>query len=119
MAWQQPVIYGASSLSALGMDPSMETTLALSAAAEAEVARLGAKVGKERDVVIVCEAVEGHPAQALVQAAEGASLLVVGTRGHGGFVGALLGSVSQHVVAQASCPVVVVPDDSRRRGSKA
>jgi nucleotide-binding universal stress UspA family protein len=52
--------------------------------------------------------VEGHPAQVLARAAEGADLLVVGSRGHGGFAGLLLGSVSEHVVAHAPCPVVVV-----------
>jgi nucleotide-binding universal stress UspA family protein len=50
----------------------------------------------------------GHPAGALLDSSEGAALLVVGSRGHGGFSGMLLGSVSQHVVAHATCPVVVV-----------
>jgi nucleotide-binding universal stress UspA family protein len=52
--------------------------------------------------------VDDHPAAALIAAAEGADLLVVGSRGHGGFAGALLGSVSGHVAAHASCAVVVV-----------
>jgi nucleotide-binding universal stress UspA family protein len=52
--------------------------------------------------------VEGHPALALLDAAVGANLLVVGSRGHGGFSGMLLGSVSQHVVCHALCPVLVV-----------
>jgi nucleotide-binding universal stress UspA family protein len=52
--------------------------------------------------------VEDHAAQALLDAAEGADLVVVGSRGHGGFSGALLGSVSQHVVQHATCPVVVI-----------
>jgi nucleotide-binding universal stress UspA family protein len=51
---------------------------------------------------------EGHPAQLLVEEAQDASLLVVGSRGHGAFAGMLLGSVSQHCVSHASCPVVVV-----------
>jgi nucleotide-binding universal stress UspA family protein len=54
-------------------------------------------------------AVAGHPAEELCSLAEGADLLVVGERGLGGFGGLLLGSVSQQVVAHASCPVVVVP----------
>jgi len=51
---------------------------------------------------------EGHPAQVLVAAAQGARLLVVGSRGHGEFAAALLGSVSQNCVHHAPCPVVVV-----------
>ncbi|WP_329018626.1 universal stress protein [Micromonospora rifamycinica] len=53
--------------------------------------------------------VRGHPAQVLLDAADGAQLLVVGSRGHGAFAGMLLGSVSQHCVQHASCPVVIVP----------
>jgi nucleotide-binding universal stress UspA family protein len=52
--------------------------------------------------------VRGHPALALLDASEGADLLVVGSRGHGGFAGMLLGSVSQHVIAHATCPVLVI-----------
>jgi nucleotide-binding universal stress UspA family protein len=51
---------------------------------------------------------EGTPATALIDAAEGADLLVVGSRGHGAFAGMLLGSVSLHVTTHAPCPVTVV-----------
>jgi len=51
---------------------------------------------------------EGNAAQVLLDAADGADLLVVGSRGHGGFTEALLGSVSQHCVHHAHCPVVVI-----------
>ena len=50
----------------------------------------------------------GHPVEVLVAAARGADLLVVGSRGHVALPGRLLGSVSEHVAARASCPVVVV-----------
>ena len=52
--------------------------------------------------------VEGGPAPALLEAAEGADLLVVGSRGRGGFTGLLLGSVSQQCAHHAPCPVVIV-----------
>lgn len=51
---------------------------------------------------------EGGAAKVLLDACEGAIMLVVGTRGHGGFAGLLLGSVSANVAEHASCPVLVI-----------
>ncbi|MFF5313287.1 universal stress protein [Streptomyces massasporeus] len=55
------------------------------------------------------EVVRGHPVQVLTDASEHALGLVVGTRGHGGFTGMVLGSVSQGVLHHARCPVITVP----------
>jgi len=60
------------------------------------------------NVVIRPSVVAGHAAEVLVRAACGADLLVVGSRGLGGFAAALLGSVSQHCVHRAPCPVLVI-----------
>jgi nucleotide-binding universal stress UspA family protein len=57
-----------------------------------------------------------HPAKALVELSAGADLLVVGSRGRGGFSEMLLGSVSHAAVLHAVCPVVVVPSQRDERG---
>jgi nucleotide-binding universal stress UspA family protein len=61
-----------------------------------------------------CHAPCDLPAGALLEAAEGASLLVVGARGVGGFKGLLLGSVSRRILQEATCPVAVVRDAAER-----
>jgi|ERR1022692_1425309 nucleotide-binding universal stress UspA family protein len=60
------------------------------------------------DVHVEAVVRHGNAAQVLIEAAADADLLVVGSRGHGGFAEALLGSVSQHCVHHAPCPVVVI-----------
>ncbi len=60
------------------------------------------------DVTVTGETSEQAPAPALIAAAKGADLLVVGSRGLGGFQGLLIGSVSQYCTRHATCPVVVV-----------
>jgi nucleotide-binding universal stress UspA family protein len=62
----------------------------------------------DAEVEVRPRVVEGRAGQVLVDAADGADLLVVGCRGHGGLAEALLGSVGQYCVHRASCPVVIM-----------
>jgi len=69
---------------------------------------LAETLGDDPGIKVTGQAVEGSPAKVLIDASERADLVVVGTRGHGGFTGMLLGSVSQHLTAHAACTVAVV-----------
>jgi nucleotide-binding universal stress UspA family protein len=64
--------------------------------------------GDANGVVVERRVVEGAPATVLVDESRQADLLIVGSRGHGGFAGLLLGSVSQQCAHHAACPVVIV-----------
>ena len=77
-------------------------------AAEEAVAK-AAQLGESQPVSVTVRAVSGLPAQELIEASRDADLLVVGSRGGGGFARLMLGSVSDQVVHHAYCPVVVVP----------
>jgi nucleotide-binding universal stress UspA family protein len=66
------------------------------------------ELGDDPPVPVRANVKQGRPAKVLMEESAGADLLVVGERGHGGFVGLVLGSVSQHVAAYAKCPVAVV-----------
>ncbi|MEN3534298.1 universal stress protein [Microbispora sp. ZYX-F-249] len=68
--------------------------------------------GRCPEVPVREELVYGHPVDALVQAARGAGLLVVGSRGRGALGSAMLGSVSRGVLHHAECPVAVVRSPS-------
>ena len=92
-----------------GIPLAAEDWTALGSAASTFVDKFVAEVvGEPEGVELEVEAVHGTAANVLVDAAREAALLVVGARGHGGFAGLLLGSVSQQCVHHATCPVVIV-----------
>jgi nucleotide-binding universal stress UspA family protein len=63
--------------------------------------------GEDQPAGLRAVVTEGHPAKVLLDASADAEMLVVGSRGHGGFAGMLLGSVSAHCAEHAICPVLV------------
>ena len=68
-----------------------------------------AALGLPADVRVTCRVLHGAPGRRLVESSRGAEMLVVGSRGTGGFLGLVMGSTAAQVVGHASCPVVVVP----------
>jgi len=102
-AWEFPVVYGYPAPMLNGVDfEELATQIVKDAITEASS-------GAEAEP-IYCKVIEGNAAAALLRESAGADLLVVGSRGHGGFVEALLGSTGQHCVHHATCPVVVIRD---------
>lgn len=77
-------------------------------AAEEAVAKAAAQLGESQPALVTVRAVSGSPSQELIEASRDADLLVVGSRGGGGFARLMMGSVSDQVVHYAHCPVVVV-----------
>jgi nucleotide-binding universal stress UspA family protein len=81
-------------------------------AAEELMRQAASRIGDAQPASVTVRAVNGLPARELIDASKDASLIVVGSRGGGGFSRLLLGSVSSQVVHHAACPVVVVPHKS-------
>jgi nucleotide-binding universal stress UspA family protein len=82
-------------------DPSQRT-------AEDLLKEIKEVLGEDPPVLVQPLVKQGNPAKVLIEQSADAQLLVVGTRGHGGFRGLVLGSVSQHVASYAKCSVAVV-----------
>jgi len=103
-AWTFPAIFGPTYI-----PPEMLDKRLIEEQAEKTLSDAVAEVAGENPLAYVERIVtEGPAAQALVEAAADADLLVVGSRGHGGFTGLLLGSVSQQCAHHAPCAVVIV-----------
>lgn len=103
-AWEYPAFYG---WSGQGV-PTAEAFNPEEIADRTLTDTVDKVAGADPGVRITRMVVPGGAPQALLQAAKGAALLVVGSRGLGGFSGVLLGSVSRHVTEHAPCPVTVV-----------
>lgn len=104
-AWSYPFAMG------VGVDASELLMKGAESSAEAVLDHAMERVPKASGVEPVL--VMGLAAESLLEAAEGADLLVLGSRGRGGFAGLLLGSVSHQCAQHATCPVVIVPADAQ------
>jgi nucleotide-binding universal stress UspA family protein len=110
IAWQLPVQssgYGYSPMTVAECSEFIQTATKTVQEAVGEV------TGPEGNPRVHTVVAEGNPAQVLMDASEGADLLVLGTRGHGWFTETLLGSVTQDCVHHAHCPVVVMRGASK------
>ncbi|MEU8926454.1 universal stress protein [Kitasatospora sp. NPDC048545] len=103
-AWEYPAFYG---WAGQGV-PTVETFHPEELAGKTLSDTVAKVVGEDPGVRISETVMPGNAAKALLEAAGGAALIVVGSRGLGGFSGVLLGSVSRHLTEHAPCPVVVV-----------
>lgn len=102
-AWSIPaIVYAGGAYVDVRPDESERASQLVSAEAVAAVA----EIDSELDVQATTP--NGQPTAALLAASEGADLLVVGSRGHGGFARLLLGSVSDQLAHHATCPVTIV-----------
>jgi nucleotide-binding universal stress UspA family protein len=109
-AWKVPVAAYESGWAAAALDPTAFEEAAAAALEGALVAANGATSGVNVSRIVR----EGQAADVLVAEAREADLLVVGSRGLGGFRGLLLGSVSQQCAHHAACPVMIVPPPHER-----
>lgn len=98
-AWQMPVTFGWAYVP--DYHPDQDATKILAEAVEAVF-------GANRPAGMRLSVDEGNPAKVLLEHSAGAQMLIVGSRGHGGFVGLLLGSVSANCAEHATCPVLVI-----------
>jgi nucleotide-binding universal stress UspA family protein len=106
-AWQDPARYGTAYGWAAAAFEGDTYATAMAKVLDETIAAAATEL--EAPVTVVPRVMQGHPVEVLLEAATGAQLLVVGSRGHGTFAGLMVGSVSQHCVQHAPCPVVVVP----------
>jgi nucleotide-binding universal stress UspA family protein len=111
MAWQLPMILRTSAWApiyvdeAAGLEEDARKTLD---------AVISGEIEPGDSQLVTARVVQGDPAQVLRRAAADADLLVLGSRGHGSFADALVGSVGQYCVHHAHCPVLIMRGEPRR-----
>ncbi|MFE7607059.1 universal stress protein [Streptomyces celluloflavus] len=103
LAWHYPAFYGS-----FGWPPSGGEFDARATGGQVLAEAVNEVAGRQPPVAIRTIVAHGTAPDVLLHAARQAGLLVVGSRGHGGFTEALLGSVAQHCTQHAPCPIVVV-----------
>ncbi|MEX2103247.1 MAG: universal stress protein [Gaiellaceae bacterium] len=112
-AWMVPLVIALPEPLVVGLTPpgpSVEEVYERLRGAAKDVLDSSVRAAREEPgIQVEGELIEGRAAQELLEAARDADLLVVGTRGRGGFAGLLLGSVSQQCAHHAPCPLVIVP----------
>ena len=107
-AWQLPYVVS-TPLGVVSVPVDEDAT----AEAEAELAAvIDAVAATHPETTVERQVVLGSPAAALIEEGADAALIVVGSRGRGGFAGLLLGSVSHQLAHHAPCPVVIVPSST-------
>jgi nucleotide-binding universal stress UspA family protein len=83
-------------------------------AAQAETDKVLAGLAGPRPDSVTVKAVHGFPVEELINAGKDADMIVLGSRGAGGFTRLMMGSVSSQVAHHAHCPVLIVPPEDRR-----
>jgi nucleotide-binding universal stress UspA family protein len=114
-AWEAPTIaaYPMSTPSVVSIDDTE-----MRVAAQHSTDALAERVGQSLDLPVEAYMGRGGPAEVLIAASEAADLLVVGSRGRGGFARLILGSTSTQCATHASVPTVVVPEDAHPVGTR-
>lgn len=102
--WSIPVTFGWDSAGLYGIDWQADAEKSL-------IATVDSVFGADRPAGLRTFTLDGDPAHKLIEHAAGAQMLVLGSRGRGGFKGLLLGSVSSKCAAHATCPVLIVHAD--------
>ena len=116
MAWQVPMTLTGYAWAPISRD---EADNLAEGARKALDAAISEEVEPADSCRVTAHAINGHPADVLLDAAADADLLVVGSRGHGSFADALLGSIGQHCVHHAHCPVLIMRGEPRHAARSA